>query len=45
MMIYNGVICGDSDEIVNDMIQKGIKYDLIVTDPPYNNFYYIVTFK
>ena len=36
MMIYNGVICGDSDEIVNDMIQKGIKYDLILTDPPYN---------
>lgn len=31
-----GVICGDSDIIVNDLIAKGIKYDLILTDPPYN---------
>lgn len=31
-----GVICGDSDIIVNDLIAKGVKYDLILTDPPYN---------
>ena len=36
MMIYDGVICGDSDQIIDDMIEKGAKYDLILTDPPYN---------
>ena len=36
MIIYDGVICGDSDQIVDDMIEKGVKYDLILTDPPYN---------
>lgn len=31
-----GVICGNSDEIVDTLIALGIKYDLILTDPPYN---------
>lgn len=31
-----GVICGNSDEIVDTLIASEIKYDLILTDPPYN---------
>ncbi len=31
-----GNFCGDSDIIIAEMIDKGIKYDLILTDPPYN---------
>ena len=33
---YQGVICGDSDIILDELIERGIKYDLILTDPPYN---------
>ncbi|MGN9172484.1 DNA-methyltransferase [Lachnospiraceae bacterium HCP1S3_A8] len=33
---YFGVICGDSDIIIDELIEKEIKYDLILTDPPYN---------
>lgn len=33
---YSGIICGNSDLIVDEMIKDGIKYDLILTDPPYN---------
>ena len=33
---YDGLICGDSDAIVDEMISKGEKFDLILTDPPYN---------
>lgn len=36
MIEYNGVICGDSDLIIDEMISQGIKYDLVLTDPPYN---------
>lgn len=35
-MQYNTVINGDSDIILDDFILKGIKFDLILTDPPYN---------
>lgn len=35
-MKYQGVICGDSDLILTQMINDGIKVDLILTDPPYN---------
>ena len=31
-----GLICGNSDEIVDKLIESGLKYDLILTDPPYN---------
>ncbi len=31
-----GLICGDCDKIVDELIAKGVKYDLILTDPPYN---------
>lgn len=35
-MDYLGVICGDSDLLIEKLIQAGVKYDLILTDPPYN---------
>ena len=31
-----GNICGDSDVIVDRLIENGQKFDLILTDPPYN---------
>lgn len=31
-----GIVCGDSDIILNNLIKKGIRFDLILTDPPYN---------
>lgn len=31
-----GLICGDCDKIIDDLISEGTKYDLILTDPPYN---------
>ena len=36
MSDFDGVICGDMDEWVDKLIDAGIKYDLILTDPPYN---------
>ena len=36
MLLYPGVICGDCDEILDKFIELGEKYDLILTDPPYN---------
>ena len=33
---YKGLICGDSDIIVDKMIDDGVQFDLILTDPPYN---------
>lgn len=33
---YSGIICGNSDIVVEQMIKTGVKYDLILTDPPYN---------
>lgn len=35
-MKYEGVICGDSDIILQDMLDSGVKVDLVLTDPPYN---------
>lgn len=35
-MEYNGLICGDSDVILREMLEKGFSVDLILTDPPYN---------
>lgn len=35
-MSYSGLICGDSDVILQDMVNEEIKVDLILTDPPYN---------
>lgn len=31
-----GIINGDCDEILVSLLNSGIKYDLILTDPPYN---------
>lgn len=33
---YYGVICASCDDIIDDLIASGRKYDLILTDPPYN---------
>lgn len=33
---FQGIICGDSDLLTEEMLRKNIKYDLILTDPPYN---------
>lgn len=35
-MKFNCVINGDSDVILKDYVAKGIKFDLVCTDPPYN---------
>lgn len=35
-MEYNGVINGDSDILLKQMLDDGIKVDLVLTDPPYN---------
>ena len=34
--VYNGLICGDSDVLLQKMLDAGIKVDLVLTDPPYN---------
>lgn len=34
--IFEGLICGNSDKILKEMLKLGIKVDLIITDPPYN---------
>lgn len=31
-----GIINGDCDSILDELIEKNVKYDLILTDPPYN---------
>lgn len=31
-----GIINGNSDVILDKYIEMGIKFDLILTDPPYN---------
>lgn len=36
MFEFNKSYCGDSDIIMKDMIAAGLKFDLILTDPPYN---------
>lgn len=33
---YQGVIHANCDEIIDDLITSGKKFDLILTDPPYN---------
>ena len=35
-MEYNRVIVGDCDVIMAKMLEEGIRFDLICTDPPYN---------
>lgn len=35
-MQWNMVYCGDCDTILPQLCQEGIKFDLILTDPPYN---------
>lgn len=36
MSYHRNIICGDSDVILNELIEKGEKFDLVLTDPPYN---------
>ena len=33
---YQGIICGNSDILLKEMLSNNIKVDLILTDPPYN---------
>ena len=33
---YNGLICGDSDVLLQKMLDDGVKVNLVLTDPPYN---------
>jgi DNA modification methylase len=33
---YSGLINGDSDILLKEMVDNGIKVDLVLTDPPYN---------
>ena len=33
---YSGLICGDSDILLREMLSEGVKVDLVLTDPPYN---------
>ena len=33
---FFGVINADCDKVLDDLLRAGIKYDLILTDPPYN---------
>ena len=35
-MEYNGVINGDSDILLKQMLDDGVKVDLVLTDPGYN---------
>ena len=32
----NGIVCGNSDELLPKLLKEGVKVDLILTDPPYN---------
>lgn len=32
----NNIICGNSDELLDELIEQGLKFDLVLTDPPYN---------
>lgn len=34
--IYKGIINGNSDNILDELLNSETKYDLILTDPPYN---------
>ena len=36
MLKYNGVINGDTDKFLDKLIEDNQKFDLILTDPPYN---------
>lgn len=36
MLEWNKIYCVDSDKKMNDLVDEGIKFDLILTDPPYN---------
>ena len=33
---YYGIINADCDRVLDSMLRSGVKYDLILTDPPYN---------
>ena len=32
----SGVVCGNSDVLLDQLIEDGVHFDLILTDPPYN---------
>ena len=31
-----GIVCGNSDILLEQLIKEGMTFDLILTDPPYN---------
>ena len=33
---YTGIVCGNSDILLQEMLNSNLKVDLILTDPPYN---------
>lgn len=32
----SGIVCGNSDILLDQLIDEGVHFDLILTDPPYN---------
>lgn len=34
--VHSGVICANSDVLMREMVASGEKFDLVLTDPPYN---------
>lgn len=36
MRNYTGIICGNSDILLQQMLTDGVRVDLVLTDPPYN---------
>lgn len=36
MIEWNKIYCVDSDKKMKDLVNEGIKFDLVLTDPPYN---------
>ena len=35
-MEYSGVLCGDADILLKEILDSGLRVDLVLTDPPYN---------
>lgn len=33
---FNQIICGDCEKVIKNLIDEGLRFDLVLTDPPYN---------
>ena len=33
---YGDIVCGDSDRVLDELIKMGVRFDLVIADPPYN---------